>query len=269
MRSQRPPVSVPRESLTYPLRRAAREWPEKVAVIAPEAGGKEHTYRWIEERSSALAGSLARLGVASGERVGLWMRNGVEYILAFYGILKAGGIVVPMSTHSGGREVLHQLKVTEAAGLIASDDRYLQAAGLLSAGAGLRFRVSDGAGEPPDGTVRFSSLLDGPPLPDRSEGIDPGKTIAVLPFSSGTTGLPKGVMLTHANLLANLFQVGQAHEVTSGDLFMNQLPFFHIYGMTVLMGSSILAGATQVVASRFRPIDEFLALFERYRPTLF
>ena len=91
----------------------------------------------------------------------------------------------------------------------------------------------------------------------------------MLPFSSGTTGLPKGVMLTHANLLSNLYQVVNAHEVSDRDLFINQLPFFHIYGMTVLMGNAIMAGATQVLASRFRPLDEFLDLFQTFRPTLF
>lgn len=269
MKSQRPPVSIPNEPLTFPLRRAAREFPDKIAVITPEAERKEYTYRWLEEASSRLAASLAGLGVSPGDRVGLWLKNSVEYILSFYGILKAGGIIVPMSTHYGEREVLHQLKVTGAIGIVSSDDRYAQAAGLSAARAGLRFRVADGEGAAPPGTVRFAGLLRGNDLLDRSMGIDPAETLAVLPFSSGTTGLPKGVMLTHTNLLSNLHQIRQAHEVWEGDLFMNQLPFFHIYGMTVLMGCSILAGATQVLASRFRPVDEFLALFERYRPTLF
>jgi acyl-CoA synthetase (AMP-forming)/AMP-acid ligase II len=76
-------------------------------------------------------------------------------------------------------------------------------------------------------------------------------------------------MLTHFNLLSDLYQVVQVHEVSETDVMINQLPFFHIYGMTVLMGTSVLAGATQVVASQFRPVDQFLSLFETYRPTLF
>ena len=269
MKSRRPPVAIPDEPLTYPLRRAARECPDKVAVIAPESGGRAFTYRWLEEASSRLGAALAGLGVSEGDRVGLWLQNGVAYILAFYGILKAGGIVVPISTHFGQREVLHQLGITGAKGLIGMDDRYARAPGLFAAPGGLAFRVSDGEGVPPPGTVRLASLLAGTDLLDRSDRVDPGRTLAVLPSSSGTTGLPKGVMLTHANLLANLFQVEQAHAVRDGDVFLNQLPFFHIYGMTVLMGSAILAGATQVLASRYRPLDGFLGLFEKYRPTLF
>jgi acyl-CoA synthetase (AMP-forming)/AMP-acid ligase II len=269
MKSKRPPVSIPKESLVFPLRQAAERFPDKVGVITPEAEKKEHTYRWLEEASSRLAASLAGMGVSPGDRVCLWLKNSVEYILSFYGILKAGGIVVPMSTHHGEREVLHQLKVTGAVGIVSSGDLYTRATGLFSPGAGLRFLVSVEDGDTPPGTSRFSELLRGNGFLDRSGGIDPEETLAVLPFSSGTTGLPKGVMLTHANLLANLYQIRQAHEVREEDLFLNQLPFFHIYGMTVLMGCSILAGATQVIASRFRPVDEFLSLFEMYRPTLF
>lgn len=266
---KRSPITIPSESLTFPLRQAARRFPDKVAVISPEADGKETTYRQLDERSSLLAASLAGLGVAPGERVALWMKNGVEYILSFYGILKAGAVVVPISTHYGHREVSHQLTITEAKGLLAQRDLI----GSLGDGASvlktLRFVVSEGGGDPPQGSVAFSSLMRGSSFLDLSVGIDPEQTLAVLPFSSGTTGLPKGVMLTHANLLSNLFQIIQAHEVSDGDLFINQLPFFHIYGMTVLMGASIMAGATQVVASRFRPLADFLNLFETFRPTLF
>ncbi len=268
MTARRPPVAIPDEPLTYPLRRAARDFPDKVAVAAPEAGGAEYTYRWLEDASSRLAAGLAGLGVSEGDRVGLWLPNGAAYIVSFYAILKARGIVVPISTHYGPREVLHQLAATGAAGLIGEDGRLAPAPGLLAA-ARLAFRVSEGPGAPAPGTVRLADLLAGTEGLDRSTGIDPARTVAVLPFSSGTTGLPKGVMLTHRNLLANLVQVEQAHAVREDDVFLNQLPFFHIYGMTVLMGSAVLAGATQVVASRYRPIDEFLALFERYRPTVF
>ncbi|MBI5418553.1 MAG: AMP-binding protein [Deltaproteobacteria bacterium] len=269
MKSACPPVSVPSESLTVPLRQAAASRPDKVAVITPETGGQEYTYRWLEERSSSLAASLAGLGVAPGDRVGLWMKNSVEYILSFYGILKAGAVIVPVSTHYGEKEVLHQMRVTGAVGMISTEDRYAQAPGLFSGGIPLKFLVTDSNGLAGSGWIRFSSLIDGTSSFDRSIGVDPAETLAVLPFSSGTTGLPKGVMLTHGNLLSNLYQVMQAHEATHADLFLNQLPFFHIYGMTVLMGMSILAGATQVLASRFRPVEEFLARFEAYRPTLF
>ena len=210
----RPSIRVPSEPLTFPLRKAAEEYPEKVAVIAPEAGGKEYSYRWLEETSSVLAASLSRVGLESGDRIALWMKNSLEYILSFYGILKAGGIVVPVSTHYGKREVLHQLRETEVLGVIAGDELYAQMGNLVSGIDQLRFVVLEGERETPLGTIPFSSLLKGSDRLNRSIGIDPGETIAVLPFSSGTTGLPKGVMLTHSNLLSNLYQLVQAHEVS-------------------------------------------------------
>jgi len=264
-----PPIKVPLESLTFPLRKAAKDYPKRVAVIEPEAGGKEYTYQWLDEKSSVLAASLAGMGVEPGDRIVLWMKNSLGYILSFYGILKAGGIVVPVSTHYGEREVLYQLRETEVKAMITSDGFYAQVGNLVSQVDGLRFVVLQGQGEPPAGTISFSSLLKGPDRLDRSIGIDPRERIAVLPFSSGTTGLPKGVMLTHFNLLCDLYQVVHVHEISEADVMINQLPFFHIYGMTVLMGTSVLAGATQVVASQFRPVDQFLSLFETYRPTLF
>ena len=270
MKSGRVPVHVPAESLTFPLRQAADRFPDKVAVVEPEVAGRVWTYASLQDRSSALAAELADLGVGAGDRVALWMKNSVEYILSFYGIMKAGGVVVPVSTHYGARELAHQLQVTDAVGIIATEERLSQVPDLMAGASSMRFVVSDGAGSPPSGDrIPFSSLLAGPKRLDRSVGKGQQEMPAVIPFSSGTTGLPKGVTLTHFNLLHNLFQVVQAHEVTPADILLNQLPFFHIYGMTVLMGAAVLGGATQVVASRFRPIDEFLSLFETYRPTLF
>jgi acyl-CoA synthetase (AMP-forming)/AMP-acid ligase II len=191
MKSRRPPVHIPSEPLTFALRQAAQRFPDKAAIIEPESGGLRLTAR----------------GVATGDRGALWTKNSVEYVLAFYGILKAGGIVVPVSTHFGERELAHQLQVTEAMGIIAAQDRFSLAKSVIDR---LQLRVSiaeRGNDQIPPGSVSFSSLLNGTDRFDRSLGIDPAETLAVLPFSSGTTGLPKAVMLTHANLLSNLYQV--------------------------------------------------------------
>lgn len=269
MKSRRPRVQVPSEPLTFALRQAAHRFPEKVAIIEPESGDRQWTYAQLEDYSSILAASLAAHGVSPGDRVALWFKNSVEYVLSFYGIMKAGGVVVPVSTHFGERELAHQLQVTGAMGLISSNSS-LTRAKTATDRLPLRVAITENADEfVSPGIVAFSTLLQGTDRIDRSLGIDPHETLAVLPFSSGTTGLPKGVMLSHANLLSNLYQVEQAQEVGHDDLMLNQLPFFHIYGMTVLFGVAILAGAAQILASRFRPVDEFLSLFERFHPTLF
>jgi acyl-CoA synthetase (AMP-forming)/AMP-acid ligase II len=268
MASTRPPVDLPSESLTFPLRKSAESFAGKIAVIEPEAGGREWTFAQLEQSSSALAASLNSLGVRKGDMVAVWLKNSVEYILSFYAILKAGAVVVPVSTHHGEREVTAQLDATKAKAIIAAQDRYSTICS-LEGKAPIRISVTEKETAPGPGLISFSSLTSGPSQFDRSLDIDPRETLAVLPFSSGTTGLPKGVMLTHSNLLGNLHQVMQAHKVGPEDIMLNQLPFFHIYGMTVLMGCAIMAGATQVLASKFRPVDEFLGLFTSYRPTLF
>jgi acyl-CoA synthetase (AMP-forming)/AMP-acid ligase II len=266
----RPSINIPLAPLTSPLHHAAEKFPDKTAVICPEAGGRETSYRWLDDASSVMAASLAALGVFPGDRVALWLKNSLEYILSFYAILKTGGVVIPVSTHYGEKEVLHQLRETEAVGLITSVSLCPQAGGLLpKLKEGLRFLVLQEPEASVEGALPLSLLLSGSERLDCSDEIDPNEDLAVLPLSSGTTGLPKGVMLTHHNLLSNLFQLIQTHEISDSDLLLNQLPFFHIYGMTVLMGTSIMACATQVLASRFRPIEEFLSLFETYRPSLF
>ena len=115
-------ASAPRVS-DLSIEASGSPFPNKVAVIEPEAGGREWTYATLEDQSSALAASLAELGIKPGDRVALWIKNSVEYILSFYGILKAGGIVVPASTHYFEREVIHQLQVTDAAGIITTEER--------------------------------------------------------------------------------------------------------------------------------------------------
>ena len=132
------------------------------------------------------------------------------------------------------RELGHQVQVTGAVGIIAAEDRLSQVTSRGTRDLGLRFVVSQGSGESlPEGRIPFSSLLAESKRLDLSVGKSDLDTPAVLPFSSGTTGLPKGVMLTHSNLLYNLYQVVQAHGVKPDDTLLNQLPFFHIYGMTV------------------------------------
>ncbi len=111
-----------------------------------------------------------------------------------------------------------------------------------------------------DGAKPFTELL-GDPAEAPEVEIDPGEDIAVLPYSSGTTGLPKGVMLTHRNLVANLLQTRATQEVDPDDVLIGVLPFFHIYGMQVIMNLGLREGATVVTMPRF-DLDQFLSLIE-------
>jgi acyl-CoA synthetase (AMP-forming)/AMP-acid ligase II len=264
MMSRRTPVEIPPESLTYPLRQAARRWPDKTALIEPEAGGRAWTFAQLERDSARLAGALVQAGVTPGQRVALCLKNSAAYVLGFYGILKAGAVVVPLSTHYGPQELAQTLALSQAVGLLA-EERVWRLPGPW--GQGLRLRVAEG--DAALGGVRsLEEMLAHPPGEDLSRGLDPDASLAVLPFSSGTTGLPKAVMLSHKNLLGNLHQNVAARQLDDRDVMLNQLPFFHIYGMTALMGAAIQVGALQVVVSRFQPVEDFLDLMARYRPTV-
>jgi len=142
MKSRRPPIQVPSETLPFALRQSAERFPDKVAIVEPESGEREWTYAQLERLSSILAGALAAHGIAPGDRVALWTKNSVEYVLSFYGILKAGAVIVPVSTHYGERELTHQLRLTGAKGLIASEDRLAQI-GKVGGDLLLRVVISD------------------------------------------------------------------------------------------------------------------------------
>ncbi len=264
MMSTRPPVEIPRQSLTYPLRQAARRWPDKTALIEPEAGHRAWTFGELEHGSACLAAALVQAGVSAGQRVALCLKNSAAYVLGFYGILKAGAVVVPLSSHYGPHELAHALDLSQAVGMLAEESIW-RLPGKWGTGLGLRVTLG---GPAPDGLRSLEEMLAHPPGPDLSLELDPAASLAVLPFSSGTTGLPKAVMLSHFNLLGNLRQNVAARQLGPEDVMLNQLPFFHIYGMTALMGAAIQVGALQVVISRFQPVEGFLDLMARYRPTV-
>jgi long-chain acyl-CoA synthetase len=198
--------------------------------------------------------------------VTIFMPNSVEFVIAFYGTLKAGGVVNPINVQSKEREfrfqvddsgataVLYHAALAPVVDAVRSDLKDVRA-----------FAVTGDAA--PAGVERFKDLLlaDGPDLgvPVRVAMND----LAALPYTSGTTGFPKGVMLTHANLTANQQQFFAAVPVRRDDVFLNVLPYYHIYALNLLMSGAISLGATQVIMSRFDMV-EYCTLIERHRATV-
>src|SRR3989441_4769091 len=229
------------------LREVAGEVGDKPALIM---GDRSVTFREIDRLSDHLAVALAKRGVRVGDRVTIFMPNSVEFVIAFYGTLKAGGVVNPINAQSKEREVRFQVgdagatAVLYHAALAPVVDAVRSDLGTVRA-----FAVT--GDDAPSGVERFNDLLlaDGP---DAGVSVHVGMNdLAGLPYTSGTTGFPKGVMLTHANLTANQQQFFAAVPVRRSDVFLNVLPFFHIYALNLLMAGSISLGATQVVMARF------------------
>jgi long-chain acyl-CoA synthetase len=242
------------------LRESARDVGPKAAVIH---GERTITFAELDAVSDRLAGSLARRGIARGDRVTLFMPNSIEFVIAFYATLKAGGVVNPINAQSKEREVRFQVEDSGAKAVLVHEALWPVVEPITAQLGGARLLARTGAAA--DAAIRFDDLAaepgGAPPIrPDLDD-------LAALPYTSGTTGFPKGVMLTHRNLTANQQQFFAAVPVRHDDVFLNVLPYFHIYALNLLMAGAISLGATQVAMSRFDMV-EYLTLVERHRATV-
>src|SRR5438477_7394511 len=241
------------------LREVARELGEKTAL---RMGDRAVSYRELDAMSDRLAGALAKRGVRKGDRVTLFIPNSVEFVVAFYGTLKAGGVVNPINIQSKEREVRFQV---EDAGARLVLYHVALAPVIDQVRSELRdVRFIAAGGEAPDGVERLDDLLAESATAPVPVSMD---DLAALPYTSGTTGFPKGVMLTHGNLTANQQQFFAAVPVRRDDVFLNVLPYFHIYALNLLMSGAVSLGATQVIMSRFDMV-EYCTLVERERATV-
>ena len=247
-----PDVEIPDVALTgYVLAQAARLG-DKPAIV-DGATGDVLTYRELDERVHRLAGGLAASGLARGDVVALMAPNCPDYAIVFHAVAVAGGIVTTINPAYTTDEVHAQLLDSGATVLVVSDAAREVAA---AATAGTRVGRTLILGEQ-------TRALEGEPL--AQVPVEPDDVVA-LPYSSGTTGLTKGVMLSHRNLVANVAQVHGALELREDETLIAVLPFFHIYGMQVLMNTGLRAGATIVTMPRF-DLEQFLRLHQDQRIT--
>ena len=238
---------------------SARRLPDKVAVLA---GGDRTTYGQLAERSGRAAAALQAQGLAPGDRVALILGNTVAYIEAFYGALRAGLVVVSVNTQLTEPELAHILTDCGARAVVAgADQRPLIEALRGSLPEVVGVLVAGGDQDLPVGMIGWEVALAaaGEPTPvDVAEG-----DFALLQYTSGTTGRPKGAQLTHANLVANHRQMEQTRlRVEEGDVVLSVLPLFHIYGLNVAMAFTLSRGATMLLIERFNPADTLAQVAE-------
>ncbi len=253
------------------LERAAERWPTETAIID---GDRRFTFAELDTAAGKLAAALAAMGAGRGSRVALLAPNCAEFEAAFFGVLKAGAAVTTINSGYREREIAYQLNASGAEILIVHQAS-AEVAGLATPDAP-NLRETVVIAEGPDVAVgagiehSFWRLIDAQSGPPPNPSIDPREDLAALPFSSGTTGLQKGVMLTHANLHANVRQYlerpGEESVIRRGDVVLAHLPLFHIYGMTVLQLNAIAAGAAQAMMGRF-DVAEMLSLIAERRVT--
>jgi acyl-CoA synthetase (AMP-forming)/AMP-acid ligase II len=247
-----PDIEIPRVSLTELVFEHAADHGDKPALIDGPTG-RVFTHAQVAGAVGAAAGALARRGVGQGDVVALYAPNSPEYAIAFHAVVALGAVCTTINPVYTVDELAFQLEHSGARALLA--------------GAGALDRAREAAGRAGvDEIGVIDELLDGDetaPLPDA--GAAPEDLVA-LPYSSGTTGLPKGVMLTHSNLVANILQSTVQQPVTAGDTLIGVLPLFHIYGLSVVMNAVLRNGATLVTMPRFELAD-YLALVQQHRAT--
>ena len=251
-----PEVDIPAASVyDYLFSDLDDEQLTRVALIDGTSGA-ETTYGELVARIDALAGALAARGVGPGDVIGLLCPNTPAFAVVFHGILRAGATVTTINSLYTAEEIENQLTDAGASWLFTVSP-LLAAAGRAT--ATLEYPddhviVLDGAPGHPSLTDLLSERAVAPTV-----SFDPATHVAVLPYSSGTTGRPKGVMLTHRNLVANVQQSKAVIGLEEDDRVLAVLPFFHIYGLTVLLNYAIGCRASLVTMPRF-DLTEFLRI---------
>ncbi|MET0454680.1 MAG: 4-coumarate--CoA ligase family protein [Mycobacterium sp.] len=242
---------------------------DRIALVDAKTGDQTN-YRDMIARIDAFAGALAARGIGVGDVVGLLAPNSAAFAVAFHGILRAGATATTINALFTAKDIAKQLTDAKASMLITVTPLVAQAAdGAASIGLSSdQVVVLDGPGEADRDSGGHPNAEDliGPSLPAPTVTFDPATHLAVLPYSSGTTGNPKGVMLTHRNLTANVAQIRPVQGMQPEDRILAVLPFFHIYGMTVLLNAALHARARLIIMPSF-DLGDFLGNIQRHECT--
>jgi len=266
------------------LRRHARERPERAAVVWY---GRAISWRELDDWSDALGAHLQSLGVAKGEPVALFMNNCPQYVVAHYAVQKIGAIVCPCGPLNKAHELQYQLSDLQARVIIAAAD-LLPVVEQVRADTALRHVLAVRYGDllPPEPAIDLPPELRGAPAPlpagvtdmllMAQQGAKQGRRpapvsvnldeVALMTYTSGTTGLPKGAMLSFGNALFKTDVTAQSIALGPEDVALSVAPLYHIAGMLMGVNTPVLAGATQVLLFRFDPLAALRAI-DRYRVT--
>lgn len=276
-------LEIPARSIDSNLTETARRHGERTAILFQ---GRRISYARLQEMVTALAGVLqGEMNLTRGDRVLLYMQNSPQYVIAYYGILRAGGVVVPVNPMNQKAELRYLAQDTGAKIIIAGLELAPNALGLLEAGEvqhiiGASYaEMADPdydiplpaplpdlceAGFEGPGRYRFSDVVQSPARPrPAGTGAD---DLAVIPYSSGTTGQPKGCMHSHRTVMTTLIGTTTWTPSDCDSITLATLPFFHVTGMQSSMNVPIYRGSTIVILTRWNPVHA-AQLIERYAVT--
>ena len=264
-RSPYPDVVIPEMSVVDYVLQRAPEFGGKAALIDGVTGATM-SYDDLASGIRRAAGGLTERGFGKGDVLAIYSPNTITYPVAFHGTAHAGGVVTTVNPLYTSGELAKQLRDAGARFLITAGP-FLDKAREAAADAGGIEEIFTFDGAP--GTTPFSALLESEEL-EKGPEIDPATDLVALPYSSGTTGVAKGVMLTHRNLVANMAQIfgteSLCRVLDEDDTLIAVLPFFHIYGLLVIMTAALARGAAVVVLPRF-DLAQFLGAIQEYGVT--
>lgn len=264
IRSDSPAVTIPEVAITPYVLRHADRLGDKPAIVEGSSS-RTLTYRQLADGVLRAATGLARRGFGKGDVLAIYSPNLPEYAVVFNAVASLGGVTTTVNPLYTVDELANQLK-DSGARLLVTVPPFLDKAKQAAAKSGVEEIFVLGTA---DGARPFAELLEAPPsLP--AVTIDLSADVVAMPYSSGTTGLPKGVMLTHRNLVANLQQCASMpgfDGFSERDVVLAALPFFHIYGLVVIMKLTLAQGGTLVTMPRF-DFMEFLGVVQKHRVTI-
>ncbi|KIO61015.1 long-chain-fatty-acid--CoA ligase [Caldifermentibacillus hisashii] len=278
-------------SLQQLLKNTAEKYPNKIAI---HFNGKELSYKELYESALKFAGYLQKIGIQKGDRVAIMLPNTPQSVISFYGVMMAGGIVVQTNPMYTERELAFQMKDSGAKAIVALDilfPRIKKIQGETELEHIIITVIKDYLPFPKNlvypfiqkkqygfsvkvehkgNDHLFTEIMKHPALQEPIMNINFEEDLAILQYTGGTTGFPKGVMLTHKNLIANtkmcqawLYKCREGEEIVLG-----ALPFFHVYGMTTVMILSILQASKMVLIPKPDP-EVLLKTIQSQRPTMF
>lgn len=278
-------------SLQQLLKNTAEKYPNKIAI---HFNGKELSYQELYDSALKFAGYLQKIGIQKGDRVAIMLPNTPQSVISFYGVMMAGGIVVQTNPMYTERELAFQMKDSGAKAIVALDilfPRIKKIQGETELEHIIITAIKDYLPFPKNlvypfiqkkqygfsvkvehkgNDHLFTEIMKHPALQEPIMNINFEEDLAILQYTGGTTGFPKGVMLTHKNLIANtkmcqawLYKCRKGEEIVLG-----ALPFFHVYGMTTVMILSILQASKMVLIPKPDP-EVFLKTIQSQRPTMF
>eukprot|EP01102_Stenamoeba_stenopodia_P019286 TRINITY_DN7247_c0_g1_i1.p1 TRINITY_DN7247_c0_g1~~TRINITY_DN7247_c0_g1_i1.p1 ORF type:complete len:581 (-),score=97.94 TRINITY_DN7247_c0_g1_i1:107-1849(-) len=262
-----PDLNIPEVSVSSLLLNTIERYGNKAAVTEALTG-ESYSYNDIRQLSHNFAANLHHRGFKKGDVFALFAHNSKEWPVAFHGISSLGAIVSPAGPQHSAEELAEQLVDSGSRSIVSSADLLptaLRAAQIANIDQDKIYVIGEHDHNPAHNkSSSFIELLKEAKTRAPTPDIKPKSDIAVLPYSSGTTGKPKGVMLTHYNVVSNLLQVNSIEPLGEKDSLIGILPFWHIYGLVLTLNCALYGGAHIAVLPRFT-IDSFLRTLQDYK----